>query len=90
VGGGCLSEPAEQCGQDLFLLARATGIARRSRGGPAVMVNREAVNRQLLAPFDAGLGDPGTIPQDNGCFNTLQLRGGSWAVLAANELPAGP
>src|SRR6266576_3001839 len=23
VGGGCFSEPVEQCGQDLFLLARA-------------------------------------------------------------------
>ena len=66
-----------------------TEIAQRSRGGMAVVVSHDAVNRQLLAAFDAGLGDPDTIPQDNGCFNTLELRGGSWAVLAVNELPAG-
>jgi len=65
-----------------------TDIAQRSRGGPAVVVSHDAVNRQLLAAFDAGLGNPDTIPQDNGCFNTLELRGDSWAVLAINELPA--
>ena len=45
---------------------------------------------QVLAAFDAGLGDPDTIPQDNGCFNTLLWKGGGWAVLGVNELPEGP
>jgi broad specificity phosphatase PhoE len=45
-----------------------TDIARRSRGGTAVVVSHDAVNRQLLVAFDAGPGDPGTLPQDNGCF----------------------
>ncbi len=67
-----------------------TDIARRSRGGTVVVVSHDAVNRQLLVAFDAGLGDPGTLPQDNGCFNTLQLRGDSWTVLSVNELPAEP
>jgi len=40
--------------------------------------------------FDAGLGDPDEIPQDNGCFNTLELRGEEWVVLSVNELPAEP
>jgi probable phosphoglycerate mutase len=67
-----------------------TDIARRSRGGTAVVVSHDAVNRQLLVAFDAGLGDPDTLPQDNGCFNTLELRGDSWTVLSVNELPAAP
>ena len=67
-----------------------TDIAQRSRGGTVVVVSHDAVNRQLLAAFDAELGDPDTIPQDNGCFNTLELRGGSWTVLRINELPAEP
>jgi broad specificity phosphatase PhoE len=52
-----------------------------------VVVSHDAVNREVLAAFDAGLGDPDTIPQDNGCYNTLEWRGGRWAVLAVNELP---
>jgi broad specificity phosphatase PhoE len=64
-----------------------TDIARRSRGGTAVVVSHDAVNRQLLLAFDAELG---TLPQDNGCFNTLELRGDRWTVLSVNELPAGP
>jgi hypothetical protein len=41
----------------------------------------------VLAAFDAGLGDPDAIPQDNGCYNTLEWRGGRWAVLGVNEIP---
>jgi hypothetical protein len=41
----------------------------------------------LLAAFDAGLGDPDAISQDNGCYNTLEWRGGRWTVLGINELP---
>jgi len=67
-----------------------TDIARRSRAATAVVVSHDAVNRQLLVAFDAGLGDPGTLPQDNGCFNTLRLQGDSWSVLRVNELPAEP
>jgi broad specificity phosphatase PhoE len=67
-----------------------TGIARRHRGGTVVVVSHDAVNREVLAAFDAGLGDPDAIPQDNGCFNTLEWRGGRWVVLGVNELPAEP
>jgi broad specificity phosphatase PhoE len=67
-----------------------TDIAQRSRGGTVVVVSHDAVNRQLLVAFDAGLGDPGTLPQDNGCFNTMELRGDRWTVLSVNELPAEP
>ena len=65
-----------------------TGIARRHRGHTVVAVSHDAVNREVLAAFDAGLGDPDAIPQDNGCFNTLEWRGGRWVVLGVNELPA--
>ena len=65
-----------------------TAIARRYRGGTAVVVSHDAVNRELLVAFDPGLGDPEALPQDNGCFNTLELRSDNWAVLSINELPA--
>lgn len=64
-----------------------TGIARRHPDGTVVVVSHDAVNREVLAAFDAGLGDPDAIPQDNGCYNTLEWRGGRWAVLGVNELP---
>jgi broad specificity phosphatase PhoE len=64
-----------------------TGIARRHPGGIVVVVSHDAVNREVLAAFDAGLGDPDTIPQDNGCYNTLEWLDGRWAVLGVNELP---
>jgi broad specificity phosphatase PhoE len=64
-----------------------TGIARHHPGGIVVVVSHDAVNREVLAAFDAGLGDPDTIPQDNGCYNTLEWRDGRWAVLGVNEIP---
>jgi broad specificity phosphatase PhoE len=67
-----------------------TDIARRNRASTVVVVSHDAVNRQLLVAFDAELGDPGTLPQDNGCFNTLELRGDRWTVRSVNELPAEP
>ena len=67
-----------------------TDIAGRCLGGIVVVVSHDAVNRQVLVAFDAGLGDPDKIPQDNGCFNTLQWQGGRWAVLSVNELPGDP
>jgi broad specificity phosphatase PhoE len=67
-----------------------TSVARRHVGGTVVVVSHDAVNREVLAAFDPGLGDPDAIPQDNGCFNTLDWRDGRWAVLGVNELPAEP
>jgi broad specificity phosphatase PhoE len=67
----------------------SSDIARRYLGGCVTVVSHDAVNRQVLAAFDAGLGDPDTIPQDNGCFNTLLWKGAGWAVLSVNELPEG-
>jgi len=69
-------------------VAGLTDIARLHRGSTVVVVSHDAVNRQVLAAFAESLGDPAAIPQDNGCFNTLELRDGQWAVLSVNELPA--
>jgi broad specificity phosphatase PhoE len=69
-------------------VAGLTDIARQHRGGTVVVVSHDAVNRQVLAAFDADLGDSDALPQGNGHFNTLELRDGRWAVLAVNELPA--
>ena len=52
-----------------------------------VVVSHDAVNREVLAAFDVGLGDPDAIPQDNGCYNTLEWRVGRWAVLGVNGIP---
>jgi broad specificity phosphatase PhoE len=52
-----------------------------------VVVSHVAVNREVLAAFDAGLGNPDAIPQDNGCYNTLEWRDDRWAVLGVNETP---
>jgi broad specificity phosphatase PhoE len=60
-------------------------IAGRYRGG-TVVVSHDAVNREVLTAFDPGLGDPDALPQDNGCFNTLELREGRWTVLTVNEV----
>jgi broad specificity phosphatase PhoE len=65
-------------------------IAGRARGNAVVVVSHDAVNRQVLVAFDADLGDPEELPQENGCFNTLEWRDGRWAVLGVNEFPAGP
>jgi len=65
-------------------------IARRCLGGAVTVVSHDAVNHQVLVAFDAGLGDPDTIPQDNGCFNALLWKGDGWDVLSINELPDGP
>jgi broad specificity phosphatase PhoE len=62
-------------------------LARRYPGATLVAVSHDAVNREVLAALDPGLGDPDGIPQDNGCFNTLQWADGSMAVLSVNELP---
>jgi broad specificity phosphatase PhoE len=69
-------------------VAGLTDIARRNRGRTVVVVSHDAVNRQVLVAFDPALGDPDAVPQENGCFNALELRDGRWAVLGVNELPA--
>src|SRR5689334_3952147 len=75
----------------LVVLVRAmTGlnaIADRCRAGTVVAVSHDAVNRQVLAALYPDLGDPGSIPQDNGCFNTLERRQGKWTVVAINQIP---
>lgn len=43
-----------------------TDIARRAHGGMVVAVRHDAVNRQALVAFDADLGDPDALPQENG------------------------
>jgi broad specificity phosphatase PhoE len=68
-------------------LAGLADIARRHPGGTVVVVSHDAVNRQVLAALDPGLGHPDNIPQDNGCFNTLELRDGTWTVCSVNEVP---
>ena len=67
-----------------------TSLARRSPGAVIVVVSHDAVNRELLAALDPGLGEPDTIPQDNGCFNTLELHGDEWAVSEVNQIPVEP
>jgi broad specificity phosphatase PhoE len=78
-------EPASAVGERA--VAGLTDIARRYRGATVVVVSHDAVNRQVLAAFDPGLGDPGALPQDNGCFNHLELRENTWVVLTVNEIP---
>ena len=70
-------------------VAGLTDIARRHRGATVVVVSHDAVNRQVLAAFCPDLGEPGTLPRDNGCFNTLERQDGTWTVLAVNEIPPG-
>jgi broad specificity phosphatase PhoE len=53
-----------------------TGIAQHSIGAAVVVVSHDAVNRQVLVALDPGLGEPDALPQDNGCFNTLEWRNG--------------
>jgi glucosyl-3-phosphoglycerate phosphatase len=69
-------------------IAGLTDIVRHNRGGTVVVVSHDAVNREVLVAFDPSLGDPDTVPQENGCFNTLEMTGGQWVVLRVNELPA--
>lgn len=65
-----------------------TSLARRCNpGNTVVVVSHDAVNRELLVAIDPSLGDPDELPQDNGCFNTLDWAPGGWAVLNINELP---
>jgi broad specificity phosphatase PhoE len=68
-------------------IAGLTDLARRWRGATVVAVSHDAVNREVLAALAVRLGDPDGIPQDNGCFNTLEWADGNWAVLGINQRP---
>jgi glucosyl-3-phosphoglycerate phosphatase len=64
-----------------------TTIAQRCATGSVVVVSHDAVNREVLVAIDPGLGDPDELPQDNGCFNTLDWGPRGWTVLTINEVP---
>lgn len=65
-------------------------IARQIQGGVAVVVSHDALNRLTLATLDSGLADPDQLPQETGCFNTLDYRDGRWTVVSVNEVPGAP
>ena len=67
-----------------------TDIARRSRGGTAVVVSHDAVNRQVLVAFDGGLGGSRHAPARQRVLQHAELRGDSWTVLSVKELLAAP
>ncbi len=62
-------------------------IARQAQSEVAVVVSHDAVNRLTLATLDPGLADPDQLPQETGCFNSLDYRGGRWTVVSVNEVP---
>ncbi|MGH3212014.1 MAG: histidine phosphatase family protein [Trebonia sp.] len=64
-----------------------TDLVKDFPGATLVAVSHDAVNQEVLAALDPGLGDPDGIQQDNGCFNILQWADGSMAVLSVNVLP---
>ncbi len=66
-----------------------TILAGRFPGASVVVVSHDAVNQEVLAALDPGLGDPADIEQDNGCFNILQWTAGGMVVLSVNEHPDG-
>lgn len=71
-------------------VAGLTALARRCRGDTAVVVSHDAVTKEVLVAFDPSLGDPDEVPQENGCFNSLEWQEGTWTVLTVNELPPEP
>jgi broad specificity phosphatase PhoE len=73
-------------------LAALVDIAESLDGGTAVAVSHDAVNRIALAALDRTLGEPASLPQDTGCFNTVHYdKAGSgpirWRVVHINEVP---
>lgn len=64
-------------------------LARRAAGGIALAVSHDVVNRLALVTVDPLLGDPALLPQETGCFNTLEEAGGRWTVVGINDMPAG-
>jgi len=80
-------EPAEE------VRARAgealNDLARRAAGRIALAVSHDVVIRLALVTVDPELGDPALLPQETGCFNTLEEAGGRWTVVSINEKPTG-
>lgn len=64
-------------------------LARRAAGGIAFAVSHDVVIRLALVTIAPDLGDPELLPQDTGCFNTLEETGGRWTVVSINETPTG-
>jgi glucosyl-3-phosphoglycerate phosphatase len=64
-------------------------LTERFPGATLVVVSHDAVNQEVLAALDPGLGDPAGIEQDNGCYNVLQWTAGGVVVLGVNEHPDG-
>jgi broad specificity phosphatase PhoE len=78
-------EPAEE------VRARAwealNDLARLAAGGITVAVSHDVVIRLALVTIAPELGDPALLPQETGCFNTLEQAGGRWRVVSINETP---
>lgn len=78
-------EPAEE------VRARAwealNDLARLAAGGIALAVSHDVVIRLALVTIAPELGDPALLPQETGCFNTLEQAGGRWRVVSINETP---
>ncbi|MGO9657982.1 MAG: histidine phosphatase family protein [Acidimicrobiales bacterium] len=90
VGAAPGVEPAAQVRDRA--LAALEDIAGTACGASAVVVSHQAVNRIVLVGLDPGLGPPDELPQETGCFNTIQCYaepGGrlTWDVLSVNKLP---
>lgn len=51
--------------------------------------SHDVVIRLALVTIDPDLGDPELLPQETGCFNTLEETGGRWRVVSINETPPG-
>lgn len=75
------------------VLAALAAIAEAAKGTTVVVVSHDAVNRIALASLDHGLGAPDQVPQETGCFNTLDCHGEAgalrWDVLVVNQIPPG-
>ena len=83
-------EPAARVRQRV--LAALADIAQAGHGEDGLVVSHDVVIRTALAALDPGLGDPDRVPQETGCFNTLeyhQQAGGTlrWVVVKVNEIP---
>lgn len=65
-------------------------LVARETGGVALVVSHDAVLRVLLVTLDPELGEPDGIPQETGCFNTVDRIDGRWTVVGINETPEEP
>lgn len=82
-------EPAEEVRDRA--LAALTDIAQNAGGVATVVVSHDAVNRIALAALGSSLGAPADLPQDTGCFNTIEYEvqedgAVKFRVLSVNEV----